>query len=203
MNKRWTSEESREIAKRLKWPHSLLPDIPKEIERVYGFNPLYSAILKDINCGSLVRDTNEAGMPVMRLVRMAEQPKYALDQTVWHVSSDHVVHKLKVLDIRQFFTRYAYKPPVFMKDREIINSYRLETDRCTVYERGNHVWEDSLYEDELHARVQADDELNVEIADLEAKLQVLRKRRDQNARRLKKLVPGLLEIRRVRKGEAT
>ena len=187
MNKRWTSDESREIAKRLRWPTSLLPDIPQEIERVYGFNPPYSAILKDINCGSLVRDTNEAGMPVMRRVRMEEQPRYALEQTVWYVADDHVVHKLKVRDIRQFSTKYVCKPPAVMKDREIINSYRLETDRCTAYDRGHYVWEDSLYEDELHARVQADDELNVEIVDLEAKLQTLRKRRDQNARRLKKL----------------
>ena len=140
MNKRWTSDESREIARRLKWPHSLLPDIPKEIERVYGFNPPYGAILRDINTGSLVLDIDEkTGMPVMRRVWMTEQPKYALDQTVWYVSDDHVVRKFRIWNIRQSITRHSFKPPVFMKDREIINSYQLETDRHTLYERGSHI----------------------------------------------------------------
>lgn len=185
---KWTGEECREIAKRLKWPTSLLPDIPHELERVYGCNPPIGAILTDINREMLVRDTDEkTGMPKMRLIRMAEELKYALGQTVWHVSDDHVVRKFRILDIRQFITKYVYKPPVFKKDREVINSYRLETDRCTVYDRGCHVWEDSLYKDELHARIQADDELKVKIAELEDKLQVLRKRRDQNTRRIRKL----------------
>lgn len=185
---KWTGEECREIAKRLKWPTSLLPDIPHELERVYGCNPPIGAVLTDINREVLVRDVDEkTGMPKMRLIRMSEELKYALGQTVWHVSDDHVVRKFRILDIRQFITKYVYKPPVFKKDREVINSYRLETDRCTIYDRGTHVWEDSLYKDELHARIQADDELKVKIAELEDKLQVLRKRRDQNARRIRKL----------------
>ena len=188
MKMRWASEKCREIARRLKWPHSLLPDIPSEIERVYGYTPPIGAILTDINRGMLLLETDEkTGMPKMRLTRMSEELKYALGQTVWHVSDDHVVRKFTILDIRQFITKYVYKPPVFKKDREIINSYRLETDRHTVYDRGTHVWEDSLYKDELHARIQADDELKAVIAELEEKLEVLRKRRDQNARRLKKL----------------
>lgn len=188
MKMRWTSEECRKIAKRLKWPHSLLPDIPAEIERLYGFTPPIGAILRDINGGRLVCATDEkTGMPVMRRVQMTEEPKFALGQTVWYVSDEHVVRKFRVLDIRQFITKYVYKPPVFRKDHEIINSYRLETERFSVYDRGNHIWEDSLYKDELHARVQADDELKVKISELESKLEVLRKRRYQNARRLKKL----------------
>ena len=123
----------------------------------------------------------------MRRTSMSEDPKYALGQTVWHVSDNHVVRKFTILDIRQFITKYIYKPPVFKKNHEIINSYRLETDRYTVFDRGTHVWEDSLYKDELHARIQADDELKVVIAELEEKLEVLRKRREQNTRRLKKL----------------
>ena len=185
---KWTGEECREIAKRLKWPTSLLPDIPHELERVYGCNPPIGAVLTDINREVLVRDVDEkTGMPKMRLIRMSEELKYALGQTVWHVSDDHVVRKFRILDIRQFITKYVYKPPMFKKDREVINSYRLETDRCTIYDRGSHVWEDSLYKDELHARIQADDELKVKIAELEDKLQVLRKRRDQNTRRIRKL----------------
>lgn len=188
MNKRWNRKDSQEIAKRLKWPQSLMPDIPAEIEKVYGFSPPIGAILRDINGGQLVRDTDEkTGMPVMRRVHMTEEPKFALGQTVWYISDEHVVRKFRVLDIRQFITKYAYKPPVFMKDREVINSYRLETERLGVYDRGNHIWEDSLYKDELHARIQADDELKAVIAELEEKLEVLRKRREQNTRRLKKL----------------
>lgn len=188
MKMRWTSEECREIARRLKWPTSLLPDIPHELERVYGFNPPYGRVLTDINREVLVRDIDKkTGMPVMCIRRMAEEPRYALGQTVWLVSDDHVVKKFTVLNIRKQITQYAYKPPVFMKTREVINAYRLETDRHTVYDRGSHVWEDSLYKDELHARIQADDELKVKIAELEDKLQMLRKRRDQNARRIKKL----------------
>lgn len=188
MKMRWPSEQCREIAKRLKWPHSLLPDIPNEIERVYGYTPPIGAILTDINRGMLLLETDEkTGMPKMRLTRMSEELKYALGQTVWHVSDDHVVRKFTILDIRQFITKYVYKPPVFRKDHEIINSYRLETDRHTVYDHGTHVWEDSLYKDELHACIQADDELKAVIAELEEKLEVLRKRRDKNVRRLKKL----------------
>lgn len=188
MKMRWTSENCREIARRLKWPHSLLPDIPSEIERVYGFTPPIGAILTDINHGMLLLETDEkTGMPKMKRTHMSEELKYELGQTVWHISDDHVVHKLTILDIRQFITKYVYKPPVFKKDHEIINSYRLETDRHTVYDRGYHIWEDSLYKDELHARIQADDELKEVIAELEGKLEVLRKRREQNARRLKKL----------------
>lgn len=188
MKIKWTSEECREIAKRLKWPHSLLPDIPNEIERVYGFTPPIGAILTDINRETLLLDTDEkTGMPKMKRTGMSEDLKYALGQTVWHVSDDHVVRKFRIMDSRQLITKYVYKPPVFKKTHDIINSYRLETDRFTVYDRGNHVWEDSLYKDELHARIQADDELKVVIAELEEKLEVLRKRRDKNARRLKKL----------------
>ena len=187
MKMRWTSEQCREIARRLKWPHSLLPDIPNEIERVYGYTPSIGAILTDINRETLLLDTDEKGMPKMRRTSMSEEPKYALGQTIWHVSDDHVVRKFTILDIRQFITKYVYKPPVFKKNHEIINSYRLETDRHTVYDRGTHIWEDSLYKDELHARIQADDELKAVIAELEEKLEVLRKRRDQNARRIRKL----------------
>ena len=188
MKIKWTSEECREIAKRLKWPHSLLPDIPSEIERVYGYTPPIGAILTDINRETLLLDTDEkTGMPKMRRTSMSEDLKYALGQTVWHVSDDHVVRKFRIMDSRQFITKYVYKPPVFKKTHDIINSYRLETDRFTVYDRGTHVWEDSLYKDELHARIQADDELKGVIAELEEKLEVLRKRRDKNARRLKKL----------------
>lgn len=185
---KWTSEDSRTIAKRLNWPTSLLPDIPNEIKRVYGFTPPIGAILTDINRETLIRDTDEkTGMPKMRRTSMSEELKYALGQTVWHVSDNHVVRKFTILDIRQFITKYVYKPPVFKKDHEVINSYRLETDRFTVFDRGCHVWEDSLYKDELHARIQADDELKAVIAELEEKLEVLRKRRDTNARRIKKL----------------
>ena len=188
MKIKWTSEECREIAKRLKWPHSLLPDIPNEIERVYGFTPPIGAILTDINRETLLLDTDEkTGMPKMKRTGMSEDLKDALGQTVWHVSDDHVVRKFRIMDSRQLITKYVYKPPVFKKTHDIIKSYRLETDRFTVYDRGNHVWEDSLYKDELHARIQADDELKVVIAELEEKLEVLRKRRDKNARRLKKL----------------
>lgn len=188
MSKCWNSKDLQEIAKRLKWPQSLIPNIPAEIKKVYGFNPPIGAILRDINGGQLVRDTDEkTGILVMRRVQMTEEPKFALGQTVWYISDEHVVRKFRVLDIRQFITKYVYKPPVFRRDHEIINSYRLETERFGVYDRGNHIWEDSLYKDELHARIQADDDLRAAISELESKLEVLRKRHAANVRRLKKL----------------
>lgn len=187
---KWMGDDSKEIANRLHWPHSLLPDIPSEIKRVYhGCVPLTSTILRDINRGTLILEINpQTGMPRMKIVECSINTKYKNGDWVWLVTNDHNLRKFRVSGINQQISKeLSGQSGVVVQDR-ITNVYHLVNERgCSV--RGYwSAFEYELYPTEQSARRQIADELKDEIDRRDQEILDLQRKRNKNFNRLKKLV---------------
>ena len=187
---KWMSDDSKLIASRLRWPHSLLPDIPSELKRVYrGIVPLTSTILRDINRGTLVLEIDsQTGMPRMKLLECAINTKYKNGDWVWLVTRDHNLRKFRIAGIRQQISKELSGQSGVVIQDSVVNTYRLVNEKgCSVRDYWS-AFEYELYPTEQSARRQIADELEDEIARREKEIADLSKKYSKNSNRLKKLV---------------
>lgn len=186
---KWTSDEAKEIASRLNWPHSLLPDIPNELIKAFdGGEPAFGRIIQAINSYELVKELDpNTKLPRLRLLKDDERPKYHIGQWVWIITDNYVVKKCKITTIRVHVSRTIHPPaycetPSTTVEYTLVNEHGYSVKKPSYY---HYQW--SLYGDEYGARMQARHDLNEEIKRRTKELEDIQKRYSSNDRRIKKL----------------
>jgi len=186
---KWTSDEAKEIASRLNWPHSLLPDIPNELIKAFdGGEPAFGRILQAINSHELVKELDpNTKLPRLRLLKDDERPKYRIGQWVWIITDKYVVKKCKITTIRVHVSRTIH-PPAYCETPSTTVEYTLVNEHgYSVKDPSYYHYQWSLYGDEYGARMQARHYLNEEIERRTKELEDIQKRCASNNRRIKKL----------------
>ena len=186
---KWTSDEAKEIASRLNWPHSLLPDIPNELIKAFeGGEPAFGRIIQAINSHELIKEFDpNTKMPRPRLLKEDERPKYHIGQWVWLITNKNVVKKCKITTIRVHVSRTIHPPdcceaPSTTVEYTLVNDHGYSVKDPSYY---HYQW--SLYGDEHSALLQAKYYLNEKIQIKTKELEDLQKRCASNDRRIKKL----------------
>ena len=202
---KWTSDEAKEIASRLNWPHSLLPDIPNELIKAFeGGEPAFGRIIQAINSHELIKEFDpNTKMPRLRLLKEDERPKYHIGQWVWIITNNNVVKKCKITGIRVHVSRTIH-PPAYCEAPSTTVEYTLVNDHgYSVKDPSYYHYQWSLYGDEHSALLQAKYYLNEKIQIKTKELEDLQKRCASNDRRIKKLEIGNASKERQSHGEST